>query len=68
VKTIHEELIDTGGANVVAVQSTRGKPIGSVHEVSHRQATVFTLRGEKVLRAREYPTRVEALEAAGQGE
>jgi ketosteroid isomerase-like protein len=65
VKTIDEELIDAGGSDVVAVQSTTGHPGGSAYEVRHRQATVFTLRGEKVCRAREFPTRADALEAAG---
>ena len=65
VKTINEELIDAGATDVVAVQFTSGQPRGSALEVGHRQAIVFTLRGERVSRAREYAAKAEALEAAG---
>ena len=68
IKATHEELIDTDGFDVVAVQSTVGQPRGSAYAVKLKQATVFTLRGEKVCRAREFPTREEALEAAGLSE
>ena len=68
IKTTHEELIDAGGFDVVAVQSTAGQPRGTAYAVTLKQATVFTLRGEKVCRAREFPTRAEALEAAGPSE
>jgi ketosteroid isomerase-like protein len=65
IKTVNEELIDAGATDVIAVQFTTGQPSGSAHEVGHRQAIIFTLRGERVCRAREYPTKVTALEAAG---
>jgi ketosteroid isomerase-like protein len=59
-----EELIDAGD-QVVAVHHERGRGKESGVEVDHRSATVFDVRGGKVIRRRPYPDRAQALEAVG---
>jgi ketosteroid isomerase-like protein len=60
-----EELID-GGEHVVSVVTTRGRGRLSGVQVEQRhQAAVWTIRGGKVARVVWYPSREEALAAAG---
>jgi ketosteroid isomerase-like protein len=59
-----EELIDAG-SQVVVVHYERGTGKGSGVEVDHRSANLFDLRKGKVVRRRPFPSRGEALEAAG---
>jgi ketosteroid isomerase-like protein len=60
-----EELID-GGEHVVSVVTTRGRGRLSGVEVEQRhQAAVWTIRSGKVARVVWYPSREEALAAAG---
>ena len=58
-----EELIDAG-ADVVTIVTTRGRTSGIEVEWKHH-AGVWTVRDGKVIRVVWFPTREEALEAAG---
>jgi uncharacterized protein len=62
-----EELIDAGD-QVVVVHYERGRGKGSGVEVEHRVANVFDLREARIVRKRPFPSRSEALEAAGLAE
>jgi uncharacterized protein len=59
-----EELIDAGD-QVVAVQRVSGRGKASGIETELRYAVVYTVRGGKIVRGREYWERAEALEAVG---
>jgi ketosteroid isomerase-like protein len=59
------ELIDAGEDTVVAVERFGGRAKLSGIETDQTEAVVFTIRGGKLGRCREYATRHEALEAAG---
>lgn len=61
----YDELIDTGGDKVVAVVTRRGRGRASGVEVEQRFGLVWTVREGKVVRVAWFPTREEALEAAG---
>ncbi len=64
-----EEFIDAGDADVVVIVTTRGKARGSGIEVEWKHhAGVWTVEGGKIIRVVWYPTREEALEAAGLAE
>jgi ketosteroid isomerase-like protein len=65
VKTEVVEVIDAGGDKVVAVLGTRGRAKLSGIRAELTYAVVYTIREGKIARGREYPTRDEALEAAG---
>jgi ketosteroid isomerase-like protein len=60
-----QEFIDAGDQVVVALQwGGRGKTSGVAVE-ERDEAWIFTVRDGKVIRVKEYPSRNEALEAAG---
>lgn len=59
-----EEAIDAGD-QVVAVHRLRGRGRASGASLDAHLAVVFTVDGGKIVRAREYATRAEALEAVG---
>jgi ketosteroid isomerase-like protein len=60
-----EELIDAGN-DVVSVVTTRARGRGSGVEVEWKHnAGVWTIRDGKIVRVTWFPTRAEALEAAG---
>ena len=61
-----EEFIPIGEDRVAAVLrwGGRGKGSGAVLEES-RETWLFTLKGGKVVRVQEFPTREQALQAAG---
>ena len=58
------ELIDAGEDTVVAVERFGGRAKLSGVETDQTEAVVYSIRGGKLARCREYPTRREALEAA----
>jgi ketosteroid isomerase-like protein len=62
-----EELIN-GGEHVVSVVTRRGRGRASGAEVEAHAAGVWTIRSGRVVRVVWFPTRAEALEAAGQSE
>ncbi len=64
-----EEFIPIGddGVAVALRWGGRGKGSGVVLEESH-ETWLFTLRGGKIVRVQEFPTRASALEAAGLSE
>ena len=62
-----EELIDAGGDQVVSVVSRHGRGRSSGVEVAIRVALLWTIRGGKVTSVIWFPTREDALEAAGIG-
>ncbi len=63
-----EELLDAGDQVVtVATGHGRGRASGVEVDLKH-QAGVWTIRDEKVVRVVWFPTRAEALEAAGLSE
>jgi ketosteroid isomerase-like protein len=65
VEDEYTELIDAG-EHVVSIQSTRGRGRASGVQVEHANfAGVWTVREGKVVRAVWFPTREEALQAAG---
>jgi ketosteroid isomerase-like protein len=68
VKTEVVEVIDAGEDKVIAVLGTSGRAKLSGVETELTYAVVYTIRGGKIARGREYPTRNEALEAAGLSE
>ena len=58
------ELIDAGEDTVVAVERFGGRAKLSGIETDQTEAVVYSIRGGKLARCREYPNRAEALEAA----
>jgi ketosteroid isomerase-like protein len=63
-----EEVIDAGDNQVVSVMTQRGRGRGSGVEVEDSLATIWTFRDGRVVRVIWYPTRQEALKAAGLSE
>jgi ketosteroid isomerase-like protein len=61
------ELVDGGGDVVVALLRFGGRARLSGVETDSRFGVVFWIRDGKIARGREYPTREQALEAAGLG-
>jgi ketosteroid isomerase-like protein len=59
------ELIDAGGDTVVSVERFGGRAKRSGIKIDQTEALVYSIRGGKLARCREYATRHEALEAAG---
>jgi ketosteroid isomerase-like protein len=59
------ELIDAGEDTVVAVERFGGRAKLSGIETDQAEAVVYSIRGGKLARCREYATREQALEAAG---
>jgi ketosteroid isomerase-like protein len=62
------ELIDAGGDTVVSVERFGGRAKRSGIKIDQTEALVYSIRGGKLARCREYATRHEALEAAGLSE
>ncbi len=62
-----EELLDAGD-QVVAMVRAVGRMKGSDANIDMRLGIVFTVRDGLIVRGREYPSRAEALEAAGVSE
>jgi ketosteroid isomerase-like protein len=65
VTNVPEELLDIGDDRVLAVQHARGRAKASGVETEISYAVVYTLRDGKIVRAREYIDRKQALEAVG---
>ena len=64
-----EELIDAGNDDVVTIVTTSGRARASGIEIEWKHhAGIWTVRDAKVVRVVWYPTRAEALEAAGLSE
>ena len=63
--TIPEELLDAEEGRVVGVLHVSGRAKLSGITTELRYAALYTLRGGKIVRIREYADREEALEAAG---
>jgi ketosteroid isomerase-like protein len=66
LETVAEEYIDAGD-QLVVIMRYRGRGRISGVEVNDLQFEVHTLRDGKCIRKVEFPTRAEALEAAGLG-
>jgi ketosteroid isomerase-like protein len=62
---VAEELRDVGDDRVLAIQRLNGRAKLSGTQTDLRYAVVYTVRGAKVVRAREYLSVDEALEASG---
>ena len=62
------ELIDAGGVTVFTAERYGGRARLSGVETDSTNWTVFTIRDGKIARGHEYPTREQALEAAGLSE
>ena len=67
IEDVPKELIDAG-ERVVSADTERGRGRSSGVEVEMTQYAVWTIRGGKVARVVWFPTRAEALEAAGLSE
>src|SRR5947209_18439228 len=65
ITNVPEEILDLGDDRVLAVQHVTGRAKGSGIETELRYAVVYTLRDGKIVRAREYIDRQQAVEAAG---
>jgi ketosteroid isomerase-like protein len=65
---VPEELLDIDDARVIAVQRASGRAKLSGIETQLRYAVVYTLRGGRIVRVREYADRDEALDAVGLAE
>ena len=63
-RVVAEELIDAGD-EVVGVTHGHGSGKASGAVVDAHYAIVFTVHADRIVRAREYATRAEALEAVG---
>lgn len=61
----YEELIDAGDEAVVSVGTQRGEGRVSGVQIARTLCGVWTIRDGRVIRAVWFPTREEALEAAG---
>jgi ketosteroid isomerase-like protein len=59
------ELIDAGGVTVFTAERFGGRARVSGVETDQANWTVFTIRDGKIARGHEYPTREQALQAAG---
>jgi ketosteroid isomerase-like protein len=59
------ELVEAGKDRVVGIVRERGRMKGSDSWVEHVRGVVWTIRAGRILRYDEYPTKHEALEAAG---
>ena len=59
------ELIDAGGVTVFTAERYGGRARLSGVETDWAHGMVFTYRDEKIASGHEYPTREQALEAAG---
>jgi ketosteroid isomerase-like protein len=59
------ELVEAGTDRVVGILRERGRMKASDSWVEHVRGIVWTIRAGKILRYEEYPTKQEALEAAG---
>jgi ketosteroid isomerase-like protein len=64
-RLVVEELRDVGDDRVLAIQRGKGRAKLSGVELDLRYAVVYTVRGGKVVRVREYLSVEQALEAAG---
>ena len=58
------ELIDAGEDTVVAIERFGGRAKLSGVEIAQTEAVMYSIRGGKLARCREYATRHEALESA----
>jgi ketosteroid isomerase-like protein len=69
-ENIHDELEELIDAHpeVISVMTQRGTGRGSGVEVADRLATIWTVSEGRITRATWFPTREEALEAAGLSE
>jgi ketosteroid isomerase-like protein len=67
IEDVPDELIDAG-EHVVSADTERGRGRSSGVEVEMTQYAVWTIRNRKVVRVVWFPTRGEALEAAGLSE
>jgi ketosteroid isomerase-like protein len=63
VSNVPEELLDLGDGRVLAMQRARGRAKASGVETELRYAVVYTVRGGKIARGREYIDRATALDA-----
>jgi ketosteroid isomerase-like protein len=59
------ELVAAGAEDVVVIARERGRGKSSGVEVDQQVFAVWTIQGEKAARIRFFPTREDALEAAG---
>jgi ketosteroid isomerase-like protein len=62
------DLLEAGEGRVVGILRERGRMKGSDSWVEHVRGVVWTIRADKAVRYDEYPTKQEALEAAGLAE
>ena len=62
------KLIDAGGVTVFTAERFGGRARSSGVETDQANWTVFAIRDGKIARGHEYPTREQALEAAGLSE
>jgi ketosteroid isomerase-like protein len=60
-----EELIEAGEHDVISVMTQRGRGRASGVDVADRLATIWTIRDGRIIRVAWFPTREEALDAAG---
>jgi ketosteroid isomerase-like protein len=65
VEDILEELIDAGQQRMVSIMIQRGRGRASGVEVENRLGTVWTIQDGKVIRVVWFPSREDALKAAG---
>ncbi|HEV7584842.1 MAG TPA: nuclear transport factor 2 family protein [Solirubrobacteraceae bacterium] len=68
ITSVPTELLEAGDDRVVAVLHVTGRARLSGVTAELRYAIVYTLRGGKIVRGREYASRQEALEAVGLSE
>jgi len=68
ITNVPEEILDPGDDRVLAVQHVTGRAKGSGIETELRYAVVYTLRDGKIVHAREYIDRQQAVEAARVGD
>jgi ketosteroid isomerase-like protein len=66
--TVPEELLDAGEGRVIGVLHISGRAKLSGIPTELRYAALYTLRGGKIVRIREYADRKEALDAIGLAE
>ena len=59
------DLVEAGEGRVVGILRERGRMKDSDSWVEHVRGVVWTIRADKLLRYDEYPTKQDALEAAG---
>ncbi len=63
-----DELVDLGDEGVLTLETRHGSPKGTDADITQEAGSIFTLRNGLLFSMRSFPSKKEALEAAGLSE